>query len=398
MKKVVFLVGLAVLLFPSLVLGISLMDYQFPESSYQELYLDAALSQANSSGDSIQISYSGLTRIDGKVVYRSLPFEYAITGYGSFNFERGAVEGQDAESAYDLYTSIIGKKYLENFHDGKLFGFGEASGHYRKLMAADEADDPRVEVLAGAGYGRVIDATVLARAIRINEDLKKFKIIDMDIPDDALIEMAQVIEKEDEFRAKHGPIEYKKYYYDAVVKVLRDAGVLKQEVLPPMGVIRIEEILDPAKEPMSVREHGWVVRAGVGALVSDYDGEAGDPYLKATGEYTRPLGIRFQFSDKLEYATVFEDDPTHNISNTLAYTYELSNRIDWYNTWNLAFQHPTADGLDDTINNNLSSTFRFYIANLWDLAATFTFTHSKYGDEDADWNQGLSILIRYRLR
>ncbi|UCF78586.1 MAG: hypothetical protein JSW03_11005 [Candidatus Eiseniibacteriota bacterium] len=398
MRKAVFLASLVVCLFPSLVLGISLTDYQFPESSYQELYLDAALNQGNSSGDSVQMSYSGLARIDGRVVYRSLPFEYAITGYGAVNFERGAVEGEDAESAHDLYMNIIGKKYLQGMADDKLFGFGEVSGHYRKLMAMDEADDPRVEILGGVGYGRVIDATVLARAIRINEDLMKYNIIQTNIPDDALIEMAQVIERESEFRSKYGPVEYKKYYYDEVVKVLKDAGVLMQDELPPMGVIRIEEILDPAKEPMSAREHGWVVRAGVGVVASDYDGEAGDPYLQATGEYTRPLGIRFQFSDKLQYATVFEDDPTHNVTNTLAYTYELSNRIDWYNTWNLSYMHPTAEGLDDLIGNNLSSTFRYYIANLWEVAATFTFAHSKYGDEDGVWNQGLSLVLRYRLR
>jgi hypothetical protein len=396
MRKALFLASVMVCLFPSLVLGISLTDYQFPESSYQEVYLDAALNQGNSSGDSVQVSYNGLARLDGKVIYRSLPFEYAITGYGAFNFERGAVEGEDAESAYDAYLNVIGKKYLQGMANDKFFGFGEASGHYRKLMTMEEADDPRVELLAGVGYGRVIDATVLARAIRINEDFRKFDIIRTDIPDETLIEMAQIIEKESEYRSKYGPVEYKKYYYDDVVKVLKDAGVLDE--MPPMGVIRIEEILDPVKEPMSVREHGWVVRAGVGAVVSDYDGEAGDPYLQATGEYTRPLGIRLQFSDKLQYSTVFEDDPSHNIANTLAYTYELSNRVDWYNTWNLAFYHPTADGLDDTITNNLSSTFRFYVANLWDLAATFTFAHSKYGDEDGVWNQGLSVLIRYRLR
>ncbi len=398
MKKAVFLAGLLVCLVPSMALGISLTDYQFPETSYQEVYFDAALNQGNSSGDSVQVSYSGLARIDGKIIYRSLPFEYAITGYGAFNFERGATEGEESESAYDAYLNIIGKKYLQGMANDKFFGFGEVSGHYRKLMVMDEADDPRVEILGGVGYGRVIDATVLARAIRINEDLRKFGIIQTDIPDDALIEMAQVIEKESEFRSKYGPVEYKKYYYDEVVKVLKDSGVLEQDQLPPMGVIRIEEVLDPLKEPMSVREHGWVVRAGVGAVVSDYDGEAGDPYLQATGEYTRPLGIRFQFSDKLEYATVFEDDPTHSVTNTLAYTYELSNRIDWYNTWNLSYIHPTADGLENTVGNNLSSTFRFYVANQWDLAATFTFAHSKYGDEDGVWNQGLSVLIRYRLR
>jgi hypothetical protein len=82
MRKALFLASVMVCLFPSLVLGISLTDYQFPESSYQEVYLDAALNQGNSSGDSVQVSYNGLARLDGKVIYRSLPFEYAITGYG----------------------------------------------------------------------------------------------------------------------------------------------------------------------------------------------------------------------------------------------------------------------------------------------------------------------------
>ena len=48
----------------------------------------------------------------------------------------------------------------------------------------------------------------------MNEDFLKYGVIKSDLPDKALLELAAVIDREAEFRSKHGNIEYRKYWYE----------------------------------------------------------------------------------------------------------------------------------------------------------------------------------------
>jgi hypothetical protein len=373
--------------------AISLTDYTFPDSRSQEAYVNGVFGAAGNSTENTEVGYNLSGSASYRLNLRSLPFSYDLGVLGNFSLDKSTVEDSESEDAYDISATTTADKYFKD--DSNLFGYGSASMHYRKLAVQDEADDPRVDIELGVGYGRTINATVLKQAIRMNEDFKKYDVIKGNMPDKALLELARVIDRESEFRSEYGSVEYRKFWYEEMERVVRESGVLTGENLGAIGIIRIQEVLD---EPTAQRWHGWAVRGGVGYRVSDYDGESGDPSLSARFDWTRPANIRLQFTNNASFSTVLEDDPVYSFQEVFRVDYELSNRIDWYNSFQLNYDIPTADGAENVLQLNLRSTYIFYIENQLSFNPEFQYQYVDDGINDADWNWALSGSISYRLK
>ena len=220
-----------------------------------------------------------------------------------------------------------------------------------------------------------------------------------DLSDAAYLELAGIIDREKEFRSQYGSVEYEKYWFEAMEQVLQDEGVLTEEALGAMGIIRIREIL--VNEPFSPRRHGWTVRGGVGFVLSNYDGSESDPSLDAVFEYALPYIYRMQLIERISYSTILSDDVVHQINNALSATYEVSDRIDWENRWSLGITVPSESEAENIISNNLSSTLRYYISNTVNVDATVSLNHLDDGIEDNgndDMETGLFLGITYRIR
>ncbi len=372
---------------------VSLTDYVFPKSATQEAYVNGSFNALGNSVDTTEVGYNLAGSASYDLNLRSLPFSYDLSALADFSVAKSTAKGADAEDAYSLFASTTADKYLRN--DSKLFGYSAASLHYRKLAAADKADDPRVDIEGGVGYGRTINATVLKQAIRMNEDFLKYGVITGDMPRDALLELASVIDRQGEFRSEYGPVEYRKYWYEAMEEVVRKSGVLKEDALGAIGIIRIQEVLD---ESTAQRWHGWVARGGVGVRVSDYDGEAGDPYLTARFDWTRPVSLRLQLANNASVATVFEDDPTYTLQDVFHVDYEVSNRIDWYNSATLTYDIQTADDAENILGLDLRSIYVLYIENQLNFNPGFQFSYLDTGVGDATWDWAITASISYRLR
>jgi hypothetical protein len=266
-------------------------------------------------------------------------------------------------------------------------------------MGSDDADDPYAKLGIGAGYGRVIDATVLAKAMRSIEDLQKYGVITRELSDQGYLKFAEIIDKEEEFKSEYGAVEYEKYWFEAMEEVLRAEGILAEDALGAMGVIRVREIL--INEPFSVRKHGWIARGGLGFVLSNFDGSDSDPSLDASFEYAYPYTYRLQIIERAAYSTILSDDIVHQISNALSATYEVSDRIDWENRWTLGLTLPTESGAKNIISNNLSTTFRYYISNKINFDTTLSFNHldddmKDNGNDDLETT--LFAGITYRIR
>jgi hypothetical protein len=229
----------------------------------------------------------------------------------------------------------------------------------------------------------------------MNEDFKKYGVITGDMPDQTLLEVASIIDREGEFRSQHGAIEYRKYWYEEMENVIRESGVLAGEGLGAIGILRIQEVLD---EPTAQRWHGWVVRLGVGAQLSDFDGESGDPRISGRFEWARPIDIRLQLRNEASLSTVLESDPVYNLSDIFSVDYELSNRIDWYNSLAVSYDIPTADGLENILRLDLKSTYILYIENQLSFNPEFQFSFLDDGVGDSEWNWALLGSISYRLK
>lgn len=408
-RKLSLLVLLCMMVFPMSVGAISLRDYTNPDTSYQEAYVSGQFNFQDR-GDNRdeetcgeegeceggQASYNGSALANYEVNYSTLPFSWTFEVDGTFNVERSAQKDADSEEGYEIFARTNADRY---YQDTKFFGYGSGDFGYRKAIGADDADDPYAKIGIGVGYGRVINATVLAKAMRVIEDLQKYGVITQEPTDAGYLELAEIIDREEEFESQYGSIEYEKYWFEAIEAVLLEEGILVEETLGAMGIIRVREIL--INEPFSIRKHGWVVRGGMGFVLSNFDGSESDPSVDASFEYAYPYTYRLQLIERVNYSTILSDDIVHQINNVVSATYEVSDRVDWENRWSLGITVPSDSDLENVISNNFSTTFRYYISNKINLDTTLSLTHLDDGIDD-NGNDDLETTIfagvTYRIR
>ncbi|RMH73240.1 MAG: hypothetical protein D6675_02900 [Gemmatimonadetes bacterium] len=373
--------------------AISLTDYKFPESTSQEAYLNGAFNLGGDSNEETEVGYDFRGSSSYRLDYRSLPFSYNLDILGDFNVEKDRSKDAESQDSYQLSATTTADKYFSN--ESSLFGYGSLFFDYQKPFGADDALDPYIQIGAGIGYGRTINATVLKQAIRMNNDFKKYNVITGDMPDASLLELAAIIDKESEYRSRYGGVEYRKYWYEDMEEVVAKSGVMAGDNLGAIGIVRIQEVLD---EPTAQRYHGWNVRAGIGVVLQDYAGEQGDPLLEASYNWTRPLSLALQLTNTLSLQTVFQDDQVYNIENRFRADYEISNRIDWYNIATIGYDLQTADDVEDVLRISLNSTYIFYIENQLSFNPEFQFNYLDNGVDDAFSEWALLGSISYRLR
>lgn len=376
--------------------AIEMTDYKVVEGTYQEAYINGALTVEGGNQD--QTSYSAHVDANTKTIYTTAPYSWEFSAQGNSDFSKGSTSGDESLDSYDVGASTRFDKYLNN--DDTMFVYGGGDLGYRKQITANEADEPFVKVGGGMGYGRMYDATPLAVALRIVEDLNSYKIISKSVSDETLLALAKVIDLQEEYESKHGFSDYKKYWYEAMEKTLKDAGVLASESLGAFGIVRINEIID--LEKISGRFHGWKVRGGLGQIVSNFDGNSESTTVDAEFDYGLPLGYESQFRDTATLSKVLDDKEAidYQFRNIASYTYELADRVDWENSWILGLDAYNQG--DNVVSNSLSTGFRYYLANRLTFDTTFSLTKTDGTNggsiETPDWDTKFFTGIRYRLK
>jgi len=376
--------------------ALKIEDYKIIEGTYQDAYLNGSLTVEGGNQD--QTSYSSHVDAKGRVIQNSAPFSWQANGIVSGDWSRGANDGDKSLKSYNASVTTRFDKYLYN--DDTWFYYGSGDLGYRKQVTSDDADDPYLKIGAGMGYGRMYDATALAKALRVVEDLVKYKIITNTPSDSAMIELARIIDLEDEYRSKYGAREYKKYWYEDMEKILKKSGVLQKESLGAFGIVRINEIF--SYEKIGGRFHGWKVRGGLGRILSNYDGKSENTTADIEFEYGKPYGYSSQFTERALFSKILENDSAINFqfNNKMTYTYELSDKIDWDNSWILS--HDNYDKGDDVTTNTLSTGFNYYLPNelVFNITLSLSKTDGTNGQsvETPDWDTKLYTGLTYRLR
>lgn len=379
-KVVSLLIGISMIL-PVSALAIELTDYMDVDIFYQDAELGAGFYLKDGNQD--QVSYNGNVSLMYDMEHSTIPFKWNVEVDGNSEFSRGPNENDDSKKNIFLNANTTAKKYLGDYKG--VFGFGRLDLGIRDIEDSHD-NDPYSKVTLGAGYGRIITATPLMEAVRCVEDLTKYGIITGQVSDETYMKLAEVIAKESEYRSRYSLREYEKYWYEAMEKVLKDAGILKNDTLGAMGIIRIQDIL--TDEGVLRRRHGWEIGAGIDYLISDYSGNDGDPGLSAFFEYAKPFGFKWQLIDRLEYSTILKDwefgDTAHKFTNQLSMTYEITDKIDWVNMWQLDVILETESDVDDTYQNALETGFRYYLTNALDAVTTLRLDHIDQGDNEND--------------
>ena len=365
--------------------NVSVTDYQVPVSAADRLLIDFSMNHATSGSDAT----TSKGNIGGiyKRFYDSLPFGYSIDIIGS-----GLVDKSIVTDEYNTNYQVNGdagvKKYLmQNSAALKdLFGSVRASSNMLK-----DYDQPASSLTVGVGYGRFIEATDLAKAVRIEEFLIKEEELSDHLPKEAILEISKIINREGEYRDKYGET-YEKEWYKDMETVMRESNLLNEGGLGAIGILRIEEVLE--REDIADRFYGWDVTLGSRFDITlPFTGQDRSPAnLDVSASYARPIAWRWQVSERISMNTPFDNFGTAFSSSLSSdISYELSNRIDVRLRHLLRLEKLEAD--DAQISHALGASFIYYIENNLNLVVTEQITKAPEQDIISDF----TVVLNYRV-
>ncbi len=390
------LLAAAVAASPLMANALELEDYLVANSSYDDAFVAGSLNITEPAGDAEgeQVGYDYVINADYEKVFSTLPRSWGYSvGFNAtgekptsdttaVTDENGITTSIPTVDTEDWGISLEG--VIDNyFHQSpypKAFWFGQ--GLY---ISQDSLPDDAISASIGLGYGRVYNATPLAKVIRIVEELNEEGLLTGPIPDSIALETAEIIDREDEFKSRFGEDEYKPDYYAAIEAALARSGALRDGKFGALGAITVDEVLED--EPISTRRHGWVVRLGAGFQASDLSGLSdNDPKLLAQFEYAKPFGYKGQFINVFSFEPVFGDETLTNFRNDMSYTYEVTDMIDWINTWTLTYSDGEDGNGDDleTTTHNVTSRYSFDLGNKLDYFVGLNLTQTDIDPNEPD--------------
>lgn len=369
---------------------ISMFDYEEATSAYEDAYLDAQFDLR--SGNQDQTSYNAVMSANYDRVFSSANRNTRIDFTGDGTISQGPNANDERKETYQALASLTNDMYFAPTVND-FFWYGKA-----EVGAQTDMVDPFTKLTAGLGYGRVVNATPMAKAIRVVEALQERGLLRGNVSRETYQDVAQVIAKEPMYRSRYGSADYAEYWVEDIGKALGDN-------LGARGAIKSYDVL--VNERISTRKYGWLVRAGVGAVLTNYDGSDTKPALEVGAEYHYPINNQTQFSNEAILTAILDDgDNGFNASNNMSLTYELRDNIDWENAWLLTYA--ASDKTEDLMTNSLRSTFRYYVSNSisFSLSAGVSKTEDNidYNPADPSTNRNddvdttVNFGVTYRLK
>ena len=370
--------------------GISVTDYDNATSAYQDAYVDGTFNAGKSRSDD-QSSYNLNLSLDYDQVFASPNRNFNLYFKGGGSVGRDGTAGASRVSTY-VYATGAGVDNYFNPSSSLAFWFGNLD-----LSGNDAFDTSNVSLFGGVGYGRVKNVTPMARAIRVVEELQTYNLLKVSPTRAQYQQMANIIERESEYRSKFGATDYTKEWINDIASALglgTQAGGLAAR-----DVIAIYEVL--TNQNVSTRKVGWNVRAGLGYQSNKFSGlTRDDPAILLGAEYHLPIDNKTQFSNVARVTSVLNSTSTYQLRNDMTLTYELDSRLDWQNGWTLTHDANGPTNTSSTVNT-LSTGLVYQLRNQLDLTGTLSFSNYS-GDQTLANPNGtdtaLFVGVRYRLK
>lgn len=344
--------------------NVSVTDYEVPVSRAERLIFDVAANHSTE-GSSIKASNGNIGGIY-KRFYDSLPFGYSIDANGSAKAERDVQRGE-YETLYNISLSGNVKRYIwgeSRTFLSDLFGSARFDGSMQKGY-----DQPASSVTIALGYGRFINATALAKAVRIERFLLDEGEITGHMPKESMIELGNIIEREAEYQEKFGDVIYKKEWFKDMEEVIRRSGMLKTESLGAIGILRMDEVL--TRERIADRFYGWDVAVGskFDVTLAESEKELPPANLDVSIDYARPVSWAWQFNMRLNGSSPFDNLGKEFTGRATAdLTYELTNRVDFRTRYGLTWVKE--EGRDSQMSHSAGVSFIYYLENQLNLVAS----------------------------
>lgn len=300
---------------------LKITDYDVPVSRSHQLYVTGNILQQETGvfnyNDYRWEQYGLAGALES--FYHSPLFAWQVIAGGGIAWAKQA--HQSLKFAENASAAATFRRYL----NGRGLFFGGAN-----LQAYWSHDDhrPNLDLGASVGLGRTIEATVLARAIRIDDFLLKEGILNQHLPPETQLELAALIDREGEFKMQYGDT-YPVWWYAEMDRLIAAAAALPDGSVGPIGLLRIREVLE--QERIQRRAHGWTAEAGITVPVTQaYTSDPGEaaPFVGAT--FARPLGLKHQVIGEVRAVgeTGHALGDYFTFKAVFNYVFELSNRVD----------------------------------------------------------------------
>ena len=344
--------------------NVSVSDYDVPVSTAKILRLNGTYnwSQSSYSDSTVVTANNAAASLTFRSFYSSLPFAWF------FNVDANGGKSFDVWT-HDITISTSVRKYI--WDDNDWFGFVSPDARHANTFKQIESN-----VQVGGGYGRYINATALAKAVRIEEHLIKEGVIKDHMPKQTMIKIANIIERESEFQGVYGST-YEKQWYEAIEKEIRDSGYLVGNALGAIGILRIQEVLKGINEIVNQRYYGWDLNLGVLFNISKRDKSPTDPpALAIGGEFSYPIGWSSQIDAFAKANTPIDSAFFKQVitSAGINYLYEFSNRINFVTGYTINYITPAAGR--SYADHNLGASFVFYLENYINLTINASMVRS----------------------
>jgi len=365
--------------------NVSVTDYSVPVSRADNLRIDGLSYNYTTEGGDV-INEQGDAGLVYKKFYSSLPFAYFFDFLGSASYNRQPDGNRAGTFAMDLDIQL--QKYFKETN--KFFYSVSPDLLYRK-----DFDRPQVDVLIGLGYGRFINATTLRKAVRIEDFLLKEGVIADHMPKETMVELGNLIEKEDEYRDLYDERSYQGYWYEDMCNEINKTDLVLggHGSIGPIGILRMREVL--TQEQINDRFFGWDVNAGVQvqALTRDENLTRRSPAMALNMRYSRPISWSTQINTDFKFDTPFNGEfgREYNVSQKIDIIYEISNKIAFTtsNTFRITKQRLR----DARFSTATIVGFTFFIENRISLQATEGINKA----EGAPFRQSFNFALNYRI-
>lgn len=362
--------------------NVSVEDYDVPVSTAKILRFTGTYNWAQSSNDSVTFvtANNATANLVFSTFYSSLPFAWFldVNATGGKNFD---------QYNHDITIAPSIRKYV--WEDRNWFGFASAF-----LEHANTYKQIASDVTLGGGYGRYINATALAKAVRIEEHLIRESVISGNLVKETMIKIANIIEREDEYRGIYGDT-YEKDWYEAIEKEIKASGLLNGESLGAIGILRTQQVLKGINEIVRDRYYGWDLTLGILFNLSTWDkSDTRSPALSFGGRFSHPIAWRSQIN---AFANI--NSPLDStffkfffLNAGLDYVYELSNKINFLASYRMNLTQPSVG--DSYVDHNLLGSFVFYLENSINLGINAGVVRSGIGETTDLFT---SVSVQYNL-
>ncbi|MBI2417445.1 MAG: hypothetical protein HYV28_05985 [Ignavibacteriales bacterium] len=219
------------------------------------------------------------------------------------------------------------------------------------------------DFVVGFGYGRYINATPLAKAVRIEDHLLRDGVLYGNMPKENMIAIANIIQKEDEYKALYSSVYENAWLRDIEYEIQKSDSV-KDENIGSLGVLRMRQVLFGINERVNERYYGWDVTMGFLFRMTTFDkSQVGAPSLSLRSQYSVPLGWSSQFNWTADVSTPMDSGFAKEAQGHVAadFIFELSNRINLVSGYRLT----ALNKINTSINliHNLDFSFWYYVEN-----------------------------------